>query len=121
MVEIVLAVCSAVGAAVKLLNIFLKNKQASNQHVRQQLRNHAKTSNQQPPITTAVLKSHCRCQGCNQKIDEIVTIFKGLAETLKKHLKKEIEIVLPKKEGGEKKEKGGGGGGKVKGKGREGC
>ncbi|PHU03909.1 hypothetical protein BC332_29160 [Capsicum chinense] len=95
-----------------------------------------------PLITTAVLKFHCRCQGCIQKIDEIVTKFKGykemkvdeqkdlvtvtgsmdmkvLAETLKKHLKKEIEIVPPKKEGGEKKDKGGGdnGGGGGKGKG----
>ncbi|XP_016555284.2 uncharacterized protein LOC107854794 [Capsicum annuum] len=94
------------------------------------------------PITTVVLKLHCHCQGCIQKIDEIMTKFKGykemkvdeqkdlvtvtgsmdmkvLAETLKKHLKKEIEIVPPKKEGGEKKEKGGGdnGGGGRKGKG----
>ncbi|PHT35119.1 hypothetical protein CQW23_26919 [Capsicum baccatum] len=49
--------------------------------------------------------------------------MKVLAETLKKDLKKEIEIVPRKKEGGEKKEKGGGdnggGGGKGNGKGRE--
>ncbi|PHU03902.1 hypothetical protein BC332_29153 [Capsicum chinense] len=74
------------------------------------------------PITTVVLKLHCHCQGCIQKIDEIMIKFKGykemkvdeqkdlvtvtgsmdmkvLAETLKKHLKKEIEIVPPKKEG----------------------
>ncbi|PHT61757.1 hypothetical protein T459_34388 [Capsicum annuum] len=101
-----------------------------------------KTKEKEPLITTAVLKFHCRCQGCIQKIDEIVTKFKGykemkvdeqkdlvtvtgsmdmkvLAETLKKHLKKEIEIVPPKKEGGEKKDKGGGdnGGGGGKGKG----
>ncbi|KAM3302851.1 hypothetical protein P3S67_013881 [Capsicum chacoense] len=94
------------------------------------------------PITTVVLKLHCHCQGCIQKIDEIMTKFKGykemkvdeqkdlvtvtgsmdmkvLAETLKKHLKKEIEIVPPKKEGGENEEKGGGdnGGGGGKGKG----
>ncbi|PHT61355.1 hypothetical protein T459_34800 [Capsicum annuum] len=88
-----------------------------------------KTKEKELPITTAVLKLHCHCQGCIQKIDEIVTKFKGsmdmkvLAETLKKDLKKEIEIVPRKKEGGEKKEKGGGdnggGGGKGKGKGRE--
>lgn len=63
------------------------------------------------------------------KIDkqkDLVTVtgsmdVKDLAETLKKHLKKEVEIVPAKKEGGEKKEKGGdnggGGGGGEKGKG----
>ncbi|KAK4358680.1 hypothetical protein RND71_020909 [Anisodus tanguticus] len=111
-----------------------------------------KTKEKEPPITTAALKVHLHCQGCIQKIYKIVTKFKGykemkidkqtdlvtvsgsmdmkeLAETLKKHLKKEVEILLQKKEGGEKKEKGGGdgggengkgGGGKGKGKGGEG-
>ncbi|MCD9646809.1 hypothetical protein HAX54_036992 [Datura stramonium] len=110
-----------------------------------------KTKEKEPPIITAVLKVHLHCQGCIQKIYKIVTKFKGykemkidkqkdlvtvtgsmdmkeLAEMLKKHLKKEVEIVPPKKEGGEKKEKGGdgggengkGGGGKGKGKGGEG-
>ncbi|KAL2557449.1 Heavy metal transport/detoxification superfamily protein [Forsythia ovata] len=101
-----------------------------------------------PPVTTAVLKVHLHCEGCIQKIHKIVTKTKGydemkidrqkdtvtvagamdmkaLAETLKKHLKREVEILLPKKEGGgggggEKKEKGGGdkgkGGGDDKGK-----
>ncbi|XP_009600294.1 heavy metal-associated isoprenylated plant protein 3-like [Nicotiana tomentosiformis] len=105
-----------------------------------------KSKVKEPPITTAVLKVHLHCQGCIQKIYKIVTKFKGykemkidkqkdlvtvtgsmdvkeLAETLKKHLKKEVEIVPAKKEAGEKKEKGekggdnGGGGGGEKGKG----
>ncbi|CAN4119391.1 unnamed protein product [Withania somnifera] len=109
-----------------------------------------KNKEKEPPITTAVLKVHLHCQGCIQKIYKIVTKFKGykemkidkqkdlvtitgsmdmkeLAEMLKKHLKKEVEIVPPKKEGGEKKDKGGDnggengkGGGKGKGKGGEG-
>lgn len=114
-----------------------------------------KSKEKEPPVTTAVLKVHLHCQGCIQKIYKIVTKFKGykemkidkqkdlvtvtgsmnmkdLAETLKKHLKKEVEIVPPKKEkeGGDKKEKGGdaggengkggNGGGKGKGKGGEG-
>ncbi|XP_059314670.1 heavy metal-associated isoprenylated plant protein 3-like [Lycium ferocissimum] len=112
-----------------------------------------KTKEKEPPITTAVLKVHLHCQGCIQKIQKMVTKFKGykemkidrqkdlvtvtgsidmkeLAETLKKHLKKEVEIVPQKKEGGDKKEKGGGdgggetgkggGGGKGKGKGKGG-
>ncbi|XP_009770917.1 heavy metal-associated isoprenylated plant protein 3 [Nicotiana sylvestris] len=103
-----------------------------------------KSKEKEPPISTAVLKVHLHCQGCIQKIYKIVTKSKGykemkidkqkdlvtvtgsmdvkdLAETLKKHLKKEVEIVPAKKEGGEKKEKGGdnggGGGGGEKGKG----
>ncbi|KAJ8543902.1 hypothetical protein K7X08_025520 [Anisodus acutangulus] len=110
-----------------------------------------KTKEKEPPITTAMLKVHLHCQGCIQKIYKIVTKSKGykemkidkqkdlvtvtgsmdmkeLAAMLKKHLKKEVEIVPQKKEGGEKKEKGGsdggengkGGGGKGKGKGGEG-
>ncbi|KAF3640310.1 hypothetical protein FXO38_22198 [Capsicum annuum] len=63
------------------------------------------------------------------KVDkDLVTVtgsmdMKALAEMLKKHLKKEVELVPPKKEGGEKKEKGadnGKGGGKGKGKDGEG-
>ncbi|KAL2541079.1 Heavy metal transport/detoxification superfamily protein [Abeliophyllum distichum] len=101
-------------------------------------------THKKPPVTTAVLKVHLHCEGCIQKIHKIVTKTKGyeemkidrqkdmvtvagamdmkaLAETLKKHLKKEVELVLPKKEGGgEKKEKSGGdkgkGGGEDKGK-----
>ncbi|CAI9774594.1 unnamed protein product [Fraxinus pennsylvanica] len=87
-----------------------------------------------PSVTTAVLKVHLHCEGCIQKIHKIVTKTKGyedikidrqkdlvtvtgamdmkaLAETLKKHLKKEVEILPPKKEGGGDKGKGGGGGG----------
>ncbi|XP_015056565.1 heavy metal-associated isoprenylated plant protein 3-like [Solanum pennellii] len=124
-----------------------------------------KTKEKEPPITTAVLKVHLHCQGCVQKISKIVTKCKGykemkidkqkdlvtvtgsmntkeLVEMLKKHLKKEVEIVPQKKEGGgdnnkkekggdnNKKEKGGdgggengkggNGGGKGKGKGGEG-
>ncbi|WMV56013.1 hypothetical protein MTR67_049398 [Solanum verrucosum] len=113
-----------------------------------------KTKEKEPPITTAVLKVHLHCQGCVQKISKIVTKCKGykemkidkqkdlvtvtgsmnmkeLAEMLKKHLKKEVEIVPQKKEGGDNKKekggdgggengKGGNGGGKAKGKGGEG-
>ncbi|XP_055835510.1 heavy metal-associated isoprenylated plant protein 3-like [Solanum dulcamara] len=102
-----------------------------------------KTKEKEPPITTAVLKVRLHCQGCIQKISKIVTKFKGykemkidkqkdlvtvtgsmdmkeLAEVLKKHLKKEVEIVPPKKEGGDKKEKGGDGGGGENGKGGNG-
>ncbi|KAH0746782.1 hypothetical protein KY285_008439 [Solanum tuberosum] len=113
-----------------------------------------KTKEKEPPITTAVLKVHLHCQGCVQKISKIVTKCKGykemkidkqkdlvtvtgsmnmkeLAEMLKKHLKKEVEIVPQKKEGGDNKKekggdgggengKGGNGGGKGKGKGGEG-
>ncbi|KAM3399147.1 heavy metal-associated isoprenylated plant protein 3 isoform X2 [Capsicum galapagoense] len=39
-----------------------------------------KTKEKELPITTAVLKLHCHCQGCIQKIDEIVTKFKGYKE-----------------------------------------
>ncbi|CAN4120358.1 unnamed protein product [Withania somnifera] len=97
------------------------------------------TKQKERPITTVVLKVHLHCQGCIQKIYKIVTKFKGykemkvdkqkdlvtvtgsmdmkeLAEMLKKHLKKEVEIVPPKKEAGEKKEKGGGGSDNGKGK-----
>nr|GMD20369.1 heavy metal-associated isoprenylated plant protein 3-like [Ipomoea batatas] len=99
-----------------------------------------------PAVTTAVLKMNLHCEGCIQKIYKIVSKTKGyhemkldrqkevvtvtgamdmkaLAENLKKHLKRDVEIVPPKKEGGgggEKKEKGAGGGnekGNDKGKG----
>uniref|UniRef100_A0A3Q7J043 HMA domain-containing protein n=2 Tax=Solanum lycopersicum TaxID=4081 RepID=A0A3Q7J043_SOLLC len=114
-----------------------------------------KTKEKEPPITTAVLKVHLHCQGCVQKISKIVTKCKGykemkidkqkdlvtvtgsmntkeLVELLKKHLKKEVEIVPQKKEGGgdnnkkekggdnNKKEKGGDGGGGENGKGGNG-
>nr|GMD19016.1 heavy metal-associated isoprenylated plant protein 3-like [Ipomoea batatas] len=100
----------------------------------------AKTHKQVPAVTTAVLKMNLHCEGCIQKIYKIVSKTKGyhemkldrqkevvtvtgamdmkaLVENLKKHLKRDVEIVPPKKEGGggEKKEKGGGGGGNEKG------
>ncbi|KAL2239402.1 UNVERIFIED_CONTAM: Heavy metal-associated isoprenylated plant protein 3, partial [Sesamum indicum] len=94
-----------------------------------------------PPVTTAVLKVHLHCEGCIQKIHKAVTKTKGyqemkidrqkelvtvtgamdmkaLAEVLKKHLKKEVEILPPKKEV-EKKENGGGSGDKGKSSGGE--
>lgn len=83
------------------------------------------------------------CEGCIQKIyklvsktkgyhemkidkqKELVTVtgtmeMKALADNLKKHLKRDVEIVPPKKDGGDKKEGGGnekgkGGGGKKEG------
>ncbi|XP_022857920.1 putative late blight resistance protein homolog R1A-3 [Olea europaea var. sylvestris] len=87
----------------------------------------------QPPVTTAVMEVHLHCDGCIQKIRKIVaktagygemkidrqkdlvTVtgamdMKALAETLKKHLKTEVEILPPKKEGGGR-DKGKGGGG----------
>ncbi|XP_011090035.1 heavy metal-associated isoprenylated plant protein 3 isoform X2 [Sesamum indicum] len=95
-----------------------------------------KSKEKEPPVTTAVLKVHLHCEGCIQKIHKAVTKTKGyqemkidrqkelvtvtgamdmkaLAEVLKKHLKKEVEILPPKKEV-EKKENGGGSGDKGK-------
>ncbi|KAK4408986.1 Heavy metal-associated isoprenylated plant protein 3 [Sesamum angolense] len=89
-----------------------------------------KSKEKEPPVTTAVLKVHLHCEGCIQKIQKAVTKSKGyqemkidrqkelvtvtgamdmkaLAEVLKKHLKKEVEI-LPTKKEVEKKENGGG-------------
>ncbi|CAH9136048.1 unnamed protein product [Cuscuta epithymum] len=86
-----------------------------------------------PVVKTTVLKINLHCEGCIQKIQKIVNKTKGchemkldkqkelvtvtgsmdvkaLCENLKKHLKREVEVVPPKKEGGEKKEKGGGDG-----------
>ncbi|KAK4440701.1 Heavy metal-associated isoprenylated plant protein 3 [Sesamum alatum] len=100
-----------------------------------------KSKEKEPPVTTAVLKVHLHCEGCIQKIHKAVTKTKGyqemnidrqkelvtvtgamdmkaLAEVLKKHLKKEVEILPPKKEV-EKKENGGGGGDKAKSSGGE--
>ncbi|KAL0460731.1 UNVERIFIED_CONTAM: Heavy metal-associated isoprenylated plant protein 3 [Sesamum latifolium] len=94
-----------------------------------------------PPVVTAVLKVNLHCDGCIQKIYKTVTKTKGyqdikidtqndlvmvtgsmdmnaLAELLQKQLKKDVEIVPPKKDG-EKKEKGGGDKGKSGGDGGE--
>ncbi|CAI9268438.1 unnamed protein product [Lactuca saligna] len=84
-------------------------------------------------VTTAVLKVPLHCQGCVRKIHKIISKTKGfiemsidknkdlvtvkgatdmkmLAEVLKQKLKKAVEIVPAKKDGGdEKKGKGGGG------------
>ncbi|CAI9104990.1 OLC1v1003798C1 [Oldenlandia corymbosa var. corymbosa] len=85
----------------------------------------------QPPVSTAVMKVPLHCEGCILKIHKIISKTKGyeevkiekekdlitvrgamdmkaLAENLKKHLKRNVEIVPPKKD--EKKEKGNGGG-----------
>ncbi|CAK9171428.1 unnamed protein product [Ilex paraguariensis] len=93
----------------------------------------------EPPVTTAVMKLNLHCEGCIHKIHRVLNKTKGfrevaidrqkdlvtvkgsmdmkaLAESLKKQLKKDVQIVPPKKEG-EKKEKGGGGGGGDKEKG----
>ncbi|XP_055832469.1 heavy metal-associated isoprenylated plant protein 3 [Solanum dulcamara] len=95
-----------------------------------------KTKAKEPPVTTAVLKLHLHCEGCIQKIHKIITKNKGykamkidqekdlvtvtgsmdikeLVEVLKKQLKKDVQIVPPKKEGG-------GGDGKGNGKGKDG-
>ncbi|GAA0173490.1 hypothetical protein LIER_27094 [Lithospermum erythrorhizon] len=93
---------------------------------------HKKSKDDKKPkeltVTTAVLKVRLHCEGCIHKIHKIVTKTKGykemsidkqkdlvtvtgaidmksLAENLKKHLKKNVEIVPPKGDG-EKKEKG---------------
>ncbi|MCD7457244.1 hypothetical protein HAX54_034633 [Datura stramonium] len=99
-----------------------------------------KTKEKEPPVTTAILKVHLHCEGCIQRIHKTITKNKGykemkidlekdlvtvtgsmdmkeLVEELKKQLKKDVQIVPPKKEGGEKKE--GGGGGKGNGKGKD--
>ncbi|KAL4560859.1 hypothetical protein LXL04_033014 [Taraxacum kok-saghyz] len=87
------------------------------------------------PVTTAVLKVPLHCQGCVRKIQKVVSKTKGymdmsidmnkdfvtvkgaidmkiLAEVLKQKLKRAVEIVQPKKDGGDgggdKKGKGGG-------------
>ncbi|KAL1542702.1 heavy metal-associated isoprenylated plant protein 3-like isoform X1 [Salvia divinorum] len=93
-----------------------------------------KSEYKEPPVTTAQLKVHLHCEGCIQKIcriivktkgyrdmkidkqKEVVTVtgaldMKALAEVLKKHLKREVQIV-PAKEA-EKKENPGGEKGKV--------
>ncbi|XP_019188943.1 PREDICTED: heavy metal-associated isoprenylated plant protein 3-like [Ipomoea nil] len=100
-----------------------------------------KDKEKEPALTTVVLKMNLHCEGCIQKIQktvsrtrgylemkvdpekDLVTVtgkmnVKAMVEDLKKHLKKNVEIVPPKKEkggkenaGGEKD--GGGGGGKV--------
>ncbi|XP_030552078.1 heavy metal-associated isoprenylated plant protein 3-like [Rhodamnia argentea] len=94
----------------------------------------------EPPVTTVVLKfSSLHCEGCIRKIHKIITRTKGvmdvafnrdkdtatvrgameakaLAESLREHMKRAVEIVPPKKEkesggsGGEAKDKKGGGG-----------
>ncbi|KAL3618514.1 hypothetical protein CASFOL_037596 [Castilleja foliolosa] len=85
------------------------------------------------PVTTAVLKTQLHCEGCIKKIYKLVAKSKGyqdmkidkqkelvtvtgamdmnaLATLLKKHLKKDVEILpLPKKELVEKKNNNGGG------------
>ncbi|CDP07052.1 unnamed protein product [Coffea canephora] len=93
------------------------------------------------PVTTAVLKVPLHCQGCIERIHKIVSKTKGyqemkvdrqkdlvtvkgamdmkdVVENLKKHLKRDVEIVPAKKE--DKKEKSGGGGGEGKPAGGEG-
>lgn len=87
------------------------------------------------PVTTAVLKVPLHCQGCIGKIHKVVSKTKGyiemsidknkdlvtvkgamdmklLADVLKQKLKRAVEVVPPKKDGGdgggEKKGKGGG-------------
>ncbi|XP_059302637.1 heavy metal-associated isoprenylated plant protein 3 [Lycium ferocissimum] len=95
-----------------------------------------KNKEKEPPVTTTVLKLHLHCEGCIEKMHKIITKNKGykemkidhekdlvtvtgsidmkeLVEELKKKLKKDVEIVPPKKEGGEKKD-GGDGKGKAK-------
>nr|GMD22674.1 heavy metal-associated isoprenylated plant protein 3-like [Ipomoea batatas] len=99
-----------------------------------------KDKEKESALTTVVLKMNLHCEGCIQKIQKTVSRTKGylemkvdtqkdlvtvtgkmnvkaMVEDLKKHLKKNVEIVPPKKEkGGEKKENAGGekdGGGKV--------
>ncbi|KAG6435186.1 hypothetical protein SASPL_100056 [Salvia splendens] len=93
-----------------------------------------KSDHKEPPVTTAQLKVHLHCEGCIQKIRKIIVKTKGyrdmqidkqkemvtvtgaldmkaLAEVLKKHLKREVQIVAAKKET-EKKENPGGVNGK---------
>ncbi|XP_057782587.1 heavy metal-associated isoprenylated plant protein 3-like [Salvia miltiorrhiza] len=95
-----------------------------------------KSKEKEPTVTTAILKVHLHCEGCIQKIRRIVVKTKGyrdmkidkqketvtvtgafdmkaLAEVLKKHLKREVQI-MPQKKEGENKENGKGGGNKGK-------
>ncbi|XP_042014864.1 heavy metal-associated isoprenylated plant protein 3-like isoform X2 [Salvia splendens] len=101
--------------------------------------NAEKSDYKEPPVTTAQLKVHLHCEGCIQKIRKIIVKTKGyrdmqidkqkemvtvtgaldmkaLAEVLKKHLKREVQIVAAKKET-EKKESENGKGGAEKGNG----
>ncbi|EYU18793.1 hypothetical protein ABFS82_04G198900 [Erythranthe guttata] len=103
-----------------------------------------KSKQKEIPVSTAVLKVHLHCEGCIQKICKLVTKtkgyqdvkvdrqkgmvtvtgaidMKGLAQVLKKHLKREVEVTPPpqKKEAEKKENTGGdkgkaGGGDKVK-------
>ncbi|KAL0390072.1 UNVERIFIED_CONTAM: Heavy metal-associated isoprenylated plant protein 3 [Sesamum calycinum] len=107
-----------------------KKKEGKDKNSSKDKSDEKKSKEKEPPVTTAVLKVHLHCEGCIQKIQKAVTKSKGyqemkidrqkelvtvtgamdmkaLAEVLKKHLKKEVEILPPKKEV-EKKENGGG-------------
>ncbi|KAL7153938.1 hypothetical protein ABFS83_04G201100 [Erythranthe nasuta] len=92
-----------------------------------------KSKQKEIPVSTAVLKVHLHCEGCIQKICKLVTKtkgyqdvkvdrqkgmvtvtgaidMKGLAQVLKKHLKREVEVTPPpQKKEAEKKENTGGG------------
>ncbi|XP_047938111.1 heavy metal-associated isoprenylated plant protein 3-like isoform X2 [Salvia hispanica] len=93
-----------------------------------------KSDHKEPPVTTAQLKVHLHCEGCIQKIRKIIVKTKGyrdmkidkqketvtvtgaldmkaLAEVLKKHLKREVQIVAAKKEAEKKESESGKGGG----------
>ncbi|WOK94908.1 heavy metal-associated isoprenylated plant protein 3-like [Canna indica] len=103
-----------------------------------------KKSQEKLVVTTATLKIRLHCEGCIRRIRKTILKIKGvenvvfdtqkdqvtvkgtmdvkpLPDVLKAKLKREVELVQPKKDGGadEKKEKGGGGGGGKK-KGGEG-
>ncbi|KAL8496549.1 hypothetical protein ACS0TY_020297 [Phlomoides rotata] len=90
-----------------------------------------KPKEKEPPLTTAMLKVPLHCEGCTKKIHKIITKTKGyrdvkidkqkevvtvtgaidmkaLTEVLKKHLKREVQIVPPPKKEAEKKENAGG-------------
>lgn len=89
-----------------------------------------KTKEKEPPVTTAVFKVYLHCEGCMHKIYKIVSKTKGfedliidkqkdlvtvrgamdmkaLAEVLKKNLKRDVQIVPPKKESDKKVDGGG--------------
>ncbi|GAA0184625.1 hypothetical protein LIER_31913 [Lithospermum erythrorhizon] len=91
------------------------------------------------PVTTAVMKVHLHCEGCVKKIyklvskthgyqemkvdkqKDMITVtgamdMKALAENVKKHMRKNVEIIPSKKDGekGKSDNKGGGGGGSDK-------
>ncbi|EPS59630.1 hypothetical protein M569_15175, partial [Genlisea aurea] len=106
-----------------------KKKKKKNSTAGEEKTEENKSTEKEPPVTTAVLKVSLHCDGCIQKIHRTVTKTKGfhdlkidkqkelvtvtgamdmnaLAESLTKHVKRQVQIVPPPNK---KEQKGGGG------------